>query len=268
MRPTTPYKPGADLTCDEFHRDASYSNWRSHGTPDWLLIYTQAGGGRITLSGVSCETRAGDILLYAPHETQEYRTSPETRSWHLLWAHFVPQPHWLAWLGWPVDEKGFKFLRLADGELRADFQASMRRMIALSRRPIPIAHDLAVLALEEALLWAKLAAFADRWVTMDERVRRALNFLSSRFREPFSLEQLARHCGVSVSRLAHLFKEQTGSSPQRFLEQHRMQAASRLLRLTGFTVTEVAAEVGYDDPFYFSKRFRKYSGKSPQQFRA
>jgi AraC family transcriptional regulator of arabinose operon len=47
-----------------------------------------------------------------------------------------------------------------------------------------------------------------------------------------------------------------------------MQMASRLLRLTGFTITEVAAEVGYADPFYFSNRFRRYSGKSPSQFRA
>jgi AraC family transcriptional regulator of arabinose operon len=46
-----------------------------------------------------------------------------------------------------------------------------------------------------------------------------------------------------------------------------MQVASRLLRLTSLTIQEVAGEVGYDDPFYFSNRFRRYSGKSPSQFR-
>jgi len=140
-------------------------------------------------------------------------------------------------------------------------------MIGLAQRPLPIASDLAMLALEEALLWAKLAAFQDEWVTMDGRVRTAINRLTTHFQEPFVLERLARHCGISVSRLAHLFKDQTGISPQRFLEQHRMQIASGLLRMTDFTVTEVAAEVGYPDPFYFSNRFRRFIGSSPSHFR-
>jgi len=99
-------------------------------------------------------------------------------------------------------------------------------------------------------------------------VRRAIDYLAAQFREPFQMEKLAQHSGLSVSRLAHLFTKQTGLSPQRFLERHRMQVASRLLRMTEFTVTEVAADVGYEDPFYFSNRFRRYSGKSPSQYRA
>jgi AraC family transcriptional regulator of arabinose operon len=46
-----------------------------------------------------------------------------------------------------------------------------------------------------------------------------------------------------------------------------MGQAGQLLRLTGLGIAEVAAEVGYDDPFYFSNRFHRYSGKSPTQFR-
>jgi len=46
-----------------------------------------------------------------------------------------------------------------------------------------------------------------------------------------------------------------------------MRHAGQLLRLTGHGIAEVAAEVGYDDPFYFSNRFRRYSEKSPTQFR-
>ena len=213
-------------------------------------------------------TKPGDIVLYAPHEAQDYGTSPEAGKWRLLWAHFLPKPHWQAWLSWPETEHGLKLLRLPTGEVRTEFHAAMLRMIELYNRPIPIARDLALSVFEEALLWAQLAATRDKWITMDERVRRAVDYMAAQFCDPFQMEKLARHCGLSVSRLAHLFTEQTGLSPQRFLERHRMQVASRLLRMTDFTVTEVAAEVGYDDPFYFSNRFRRYSGKSPSQFRA
>ncbi len=267
-RIATPWSPLGELYCDEFHRDASYSTWRPKGTDDWLLIYTEVGAGRFVSAQGSVVTRAGDIVLYAPHEPHDYSTSQDAGEWRLLWAHFLPKPHWQAWLSWPATEQGLKLLRLAEGEIQSEFRAAMRRMISLSKRPIPIARDLAMPALEEALLWARLAAYQDKWVTMDGRVRRAIDYLAAQYREPFQMEKLARHSGLSVSRLAHLFTAQTGLSPQRFLERHRMQIASRLLRMTDFTVTEIAAEVGYADPFYFSNRFRHYSGKSPSQFRA
>jgi len=266
-REATPHTLG-EFVCDEFQRDEAYSTWRPEGSGDWLLIYTKAGAGRlVSPQGISI-TRPGDVVLYAPQEPQDYATAPEVGHWQLLWSHFVPKPHWQAWLHWPVGENGLKLLRLEKNEIHDDFRTAMRRMIGLAKRPLPIAQDLAMLALEEALLWAKLAAFRDQWVTMDGRVRKAINYLAAHFRNPFQMEKLARHSGLSVSRLAHLFTDQVGMSPQRFLEQHRMQIASRLLRMTDFTVTEVAVEAGYIDPFYFSNRFRRYSGKSPSQFRA
>jgi len=267
-RAPTPRISDGEFHCGEFDRDACYFTWRPAGCDDWLLIYTEAGSGRLGTAHGATFTQPGDVILYAPHEPQDYSTAPDIGRWHLLWAHFVPKPHWQAWLHWPAGENGLKLLRLGQSEVHQDFRAAMQRMVQLAVRPLPIAADLAMLALEEALLWAKLAAFKDQWVTMDDRVRKAITYLSTHFREPFLLDPLARHCGLSVSRLAHLFKAQTGISPQRFLEQHRMQLASRLLRMTDFTVTEVAGEVGYPDPFYFSNRFRRYSGMSPNQFRA
>jgi AraC family transcriptional regulator of arabinose operon len=213
-------------------------------------------------------TESGDIVLFAPHEYHDYRTAPDTGKWRLLWAHFLPKPYWQAWLKWPETEQGFRLFKLEEELVREEFRDAMRRMIKASKRAVSIAGDLGMLALEEALLWARLAVYRDEWVTMDGRVRRAIDYLAANFREPFQMERLARHSGLSVSRLAHLFTEQTGLSPQRFMERHRLQAASRLLRMTDFTVTEVAGEVGYEDPFYFSNRFRRYSGKSPSQYRA
>ena len=256
-----------EFSCGHFNRDASYFTRRPKGRDDWLLIYTASGSGRIISAQGTYLTEPGDILLYAPGDKQDYGTSPKTESWELLWAHFRPKPHWLAWLNWPIAEKGLKVLKLEKGEVRTQFVAVMRRMVESSTRSLPIATDLAVLALEEALLWTRLTVAQDQWVTMDARIRRAVDYLANQFREPFQMENLARYCGLSVSRLAHLFTAQTGLSPQRFLERHRMQIAAHMLRMTDFTITEIAGEVGYADPFYFSNRFRRYSKKSPSQFR-
>ncbi len=263
----TPYVSGSGLYAGEFQRNRSYTNWRPHGTDDWLLIYTAAGAGYLTTASKEGPTRPGDVTLYAPGELHDYKTDPGAGRWHLLWAHFIPKPSWQPWLLWPSGTHGVKSLHLEKGEIRDSFVGAMRRMLQVSRRRLPNARDFAGNALEEALLWAHVSASRGDWIRTDLRVRRAMDYLAANPRQPFRLETLARHCSLSVSRLAHLFKAGTGTSPQQFFEQQRMWHAGQLLRLTGLSIAEVAAEAGYDDPFYFSNRFHRYSGKNPTEFR-
>jgi AraC family transcriptional regulator of arabinose operon len=263
----TPYRLDSELMADEFRRGRSYKNWRPRGSGDWLLIYTAGGAGRITTAVGDFPTRPGECILYAPDDLQDYRTDPATGRWHLLWSHFVPKAAWHPWLRWPVNAAGVRSVALDRGEVRGSFVRAMQRAIRIVRRRPPNAEDFAANALEEALLWAHLAASRGDWMRIDPRVRKAMDYLAARVRQPFDLETVARHCGLSVSRLAHLFKAEAGASPQRFFEQQRMRQAAQLLRVTGLGIAEVAAEVGYDDPFYFSNRFRRHSGKSPTLYR-
>lgn len=81
------------------------------------------------------------------------------------------------------------------------------------------------------------------------------------------IENVAAAVGLSPSRLAHLFKDETGQTLQGHLEARRMQVAADLLRRTSFPVKQIAAGAGFESPFYFSQRFRKWTGQSPMQFR-
>lgn len=123
-------------------------------------------------------------------------------------------------------------------------------------------------ALEEALLWAQRAGEASVHLRRDERVRKAMDYLAARPAEPFRLGTLAKHCGLSESRLSHLFREQTGATPQAYSEELRLRLAQQLLVHSGLRVSEVAAEAGFTDAFYFAKRFRKFSKCSPSTYRA
>lgn len=67
-----------------------------------------------------------------------------------------------------------------------------------------------------------------------------MHYLAAHPEEPFRLESLARHAGLSVSRLAHLFRVQLGVSPKRFTEKIRLDLARRLLERTDLSVAEVA----------------------------
>jgi AraC family transcriptional regulator of arabinose operon len=267
-RRESPYTFTPGILGGEFDRNRSYKNWRSKGTPDWLLIYTQNGAGRITTSAGSMTTRPGDIILYAPGERHDYATDPAVNRWHLLWVHFTPKPMWRPWLRWPVDSQGVKFLHLEKDEVRASFQLAMRRMLHFSYRKHPNKTEFLANSLEEVLLWAHVTATRGAWLKTDPRIRQAIDYLAANLRQPFRLDQLARHSHLSVSRLSHLFKINTGLTPQQFFEQQRMEHAAQLLRVTGLSIAEVAKEAGYEDAFYFSNRFRRFAQKSPSQFRS
>ncbi len=117
-------------------------------------------------------------------------------------------------------------------------------MLEFSRRGVAGAVDFATNALEEALLWPNASTAHTQKAAPDERVCQATDYLCAHLVQPFRLQDLAVRSGLSVSRFAHLFKDQTGSTPQQYLEHRRMQHASHLLRLTGLSVVQVAREVG------------------------
>jgi AraC family transcriptional regulator of arabinose operon len=120
-------------------------------------------------------------------------------------------------------------------------------------------------ALEEILIRIHRLTSAHPVVGRDPRVQRAVNHLAAHIAKPFHLSDLAAHCGLSSSRLSHLFQAELGTTPQRFSEKLRLEFAAQLLAQTNLSVAEVAAEVGYEDPLYFSRRYRRAFGHAPSR---
>ncbi len=82
-----------------------------------------------------------------------------------------------------------------------------------------------------------------------------------------SQEELCSLLGFSSSHFSSAFKEKTGKKFVDYRTEIRMEAARRQLCIPSKTVTQVAAEVGYNDYSHFSSVFKKFYGKTPAQFR-
>ncbi|MEU6825998.1 AraC family transcriptional regulator [Streptomyces atriruber] len=82
-----------------------------------------------------------------------------------------------------------------------------------------------------------------------------------------SVRSCADHLGVSVSYLSEVVKSATGRTPGELIRQTRVHEAKRLLLRTELSVRQVAGRVGFKDPAYFCRFFRRETGASPGDFR-
>ena len=101
----------------------------------------------------------------------------------------------------------------------------------------------------------------------DERVRRALARMHARPQHCWTVASLAREAAMSRAAFARRFHELVGEGPLGYLTTWRMRLAAQLLRSTELSVAEVAARVGYESEFSFSRAFRRAWDEPPSQYR-
>jgi AraC-like DNA-binding protein len=95
----------------------------------------------------------------------------------------------------------------------------------------------------------------------------ALMFIEEHFPEAISVGDIARHAGLGTGRLTELFREHVGTSPLRYLNNHRIDRAKILLLYSPLKLAEVASQCGFNSLPYFCRRFAKEAGVTPGDFR-
>lgn len=256
-----------DIFTGHFQERNGYRCYRPSGTADWLLIYTLSGGGLLHYQNREFCTTAGDAILFAPHAHHHYQTDPTVGHWDLLWAHFHPRAHWMELLHWPRLWPLVMHLSLAGSPRQPDVLELLMHTHALATGPHPRRQALAMNALEKVLLYLDEVNPDSAAQRLDSRIKAAMDLLFAGLGQPTSVATLARAAGLSPSRFAHLFKDQVGVCPRQLLEEQRMNQARQMLKMSQHSIKQVAAAVGFSNPFYFSLRFKRHTGLAPQTFR-
>jgi len=140
-------------------------------------------------------------------------------------------------------------------------------VLRLSHSVLPEAEAFSFNALEKLLLICDTLNPNALHDQLDPRVRAAADFIASNSARPLTVSSVAKEVHISPSHLAHVFSAQMGVSPMRFLESQRLRRAQELLVSTQTPIREIAEQVGFQNQYHFSTRFRKHVGKSPNQFR-
>jgi AraC-like DNA-binding protein len=100
-----------------------------------------------------------------------------------------------------------------------------------------------------------------------QRIEESIAYMLRHLDQPLNVPQLASRARLSASHYFAVFKGRTGCSPIDYFIGLRMGQACRLLAETAFPVKDIAARLGYDDPFYFSRLFKSVHAVAPTEYR-
>lgn len=98
-------------------------------------------------------------------------------------------------------------------------------------------------------------------------IRKTIDYIGINLSNELSMEELSEVAGISKNHLSKLFRSETKLTTSEYISKTRCKKAADLLIKTDLTIGEIADFVGYIDNNYFVKVFKKWSGKSPSEYR-
>ena len=264
----TPRPIYTDLVTGHYRQFHPYHAYRERGTEDWLIILTLGGAGVFRDAGGDETTvLPGEITLLQPRTRHDYGVAPDADAWDLIWIHFHPRPFWHEWMVWPEVSPGFMRLRLENEATREKITTRFEECHGLATGSLLHREQFAINALEELLLWCSTQVPNAASKEPDARILKARTYIQEHLREKLTVQMIAAKAKMSASRLTQLFRQETGMTPISFLEFQRLARAKQLLARTTLPVGMIADEVGFDNAFYFTLRFKRHTGLAPTEFR-
>ena len=234
------------------------------GRRDYQILYVANGKTHFWFDGKEEIVSAGHMVLYKPEEIQKYvyylEDNPE-----VFWIHFTGSDvkNILAYHGISLDEHVFYCGVLPD------YKALFRKIIQELQLCRYGYEDYIASLFNDILLLVDRQQHEQKKATgnVQEQIERAAAYFNENYNTKISIDDYAESLHISTNWFIHNFKQYAGMSPAQYILSLRMVNAQSLLERTTYNIKEISEIVGYENPLYFSRVFKKEIGKSPAQYR-
>lgn len=244
--------------------------WEEGNLENWNGYFTLRGTGEAVFARGTVRTCTGELLLLAPGIRRSYRIPFPAQGWEFYWLHFRATPRLTHSLDWFDRRKPWQIHPVSDVSLRVQIAALLEEAhrLNLTEPDLPLREPILDAMLETVMLQVAAAESRPKPARgIDTRIEHALEHFHCDIAQPTDIDRLACEAGLSRSQFCLLFRQGTGRSPAKYIEERRLEMAAYYLRTTAQSISEVAQMVGYADPFYFTNRFRRRFGCSPSSYR-
>lgn len=234
---------------------------RKEGIEEYIFLYCTAGQGTVIVDGRIFQMKKHEALCIPRHTGHRYFADAED-PWSLLWVHFKGEET----KNYPLE--ACRLIRFES----ADAADRMMFLFDLLFRVLDANYTEGNFIYLSQVLQLILSETYYREKThgtqiQNEHVTKIIRYMYRRLEQNLTLNDITKEFDLSKSYLNTIFQEYTQHAPLDFYINLKMKHACGLLRSTSLRIYEVAARLGYEDPYYFSRIFKKVIGISPRNYR-
>ena len=238
---------------------------RPKGRLDYQLLYIVSGKGHFYFHGEDRVVYAGRMVLIQPRQEQRYEYFGEDKP-EVYWVHFTGSDvkNILRSYNIPMDDPIFY------SGASSTYTYLFKEMIHELQTCKTGYEDLLTMYLRQIFLLVQRTRQEERPTVstyIQEEMEFARRYFNEHYNEPISIQEYAESRNMSVCYFQRNFKQIVKHTPMQYLLTIRVNNAASLLETTDYSMAEIAAIVGYEDPLYFSRLFRKIKGVSPRDYR-
>lgn len=241
------------------NRNKSFSHHYGPYTREvYLLNFVKEGFAIFLINNKNVTIKAGDFYVLYPNSQISYHTAPD-----IPWSI-----QWLAIDGAQVET----ILSQLNLSRQKPFFAvhQTKRVALLFDRLFENTNHLGLTSRlsSQATLYELFSLLAEEQIPAvnNTHVKKALEIMNEQFSTSLTVQDIAKQLHLNNNYFSKLFKQETGASPLAVLQKIRFERAADLFKNTDMSVTEVSCAVGFSDPLYFSRAFKRYFGCNPSSY--
>lgn len=236
-----------------------FTRVRPQGRLDYQIIYVYKGSGIYQINDRDEKLTQGSLVVYRPGQPQIYS----------YYEKDEPEIYWIHFTGTDC-EKLLQKYEISNQNIGESLPLKnlFQEIILELQLKKECYEDIVCAVFHKLLAVIKRSAVQNGSVPeCNFALDRLIIQLNQTYRDSWSVPQMAEFCHLSEDYFAHYFKKVMQLSPLQYLTDLRIQKAKEMLQWEGMNIASVAVLVGYDDPLYFSRIFKKMTGYSPKMYR-
>ncbi|MCI8430185.1 MAG: AraC family transcriptional regulator [Lachnospiraceae bacterium] len=240
---------------------------RPRGRLDFQILYIASGKAHFYFDKSETDTvvTAGQIVVYRPKEPQRYVYYGAEQT-EVYWVHFTGNNVKNILRHYGITDS----MRVISTGASFEYTRLFKQMIQELQRCQSCYPELLTLLLLELLIQISRQIGREhrkKDTYLDAEMELAIQFFNDHYHTEISIEKYAASRGMSVSWFIRSFRQYAHTTPMQYLVERRMTNAQVLLETTNYSIAEIGNLVGYDNPLYFSRIFKKQKGMSPSDYR-